>query len=105
MWAKIRFKWERLIQLRIPLYVIISLIALLILLPTGEPTDFLTIPLIGYLGWKTVLGLAIFSGIVAFSNRKVSSFFTKPSQEEVERVCKKIANTKQKYKSCLVENR
>ncbi|MEK6842603.1 MAG: hypothetical protein AABX84_02210 [Nanoarchaeota archaeon] len=104
MWQNIRFWIARWNGKKIPIYITIVAIMILFFLPTGDFTDLITIPLIGLLGTKIFILISAVLLIIFFSNGKARSMFKSPTIKETKRICRKITDTKRRYKNCISEN-
>ena len=101
MWQKIRFFWERLNGLKIPIYVIVAFLIFWLVIPTGDPTDLISIPLYQIFGVPLMLIVGALSLIIVLLNKNARKMFKSPTSSEVSRICKKITETKSGYKKCL----
>ena len=104
MWQKARFRIARWNGKKIPIYMIIIAIVLWLIIPTGDPTDLITIPIIKYLGMPFTLIITAVSLIIFFSNRKIRRMFKSPTENEAKTICHKITKTKTDFKNCLKQN-
>ena len=86
--------------------MVIVIALALIWLPTLTPDDFVIIPLIiGFLGLKVYLTIAlILIGIILFNFSKVKPLMKEPSENETERVCRKMHTEEKEINACIKKN-
>lgn len=105
MWQKIRFFMLRVWHKKLPIYLLLAVIALWIIVPTGDPSDFLTIPIIAFLGIKITFIVIVVLLIIVLMNRKVRSLiWKKPTLSETIRCCRKITKTGKSFENCVINN-
>ena len=104
MWQKIRFLTARWNGKKIPIYMIVVAFVLWLIIPTGDPTDLLTIFFIKKIGISLSLVITLILLLIFLGNRKIRAMLKSPTRNETEMICHKISKTKLNYKDCLKEN-